>query len=209
MDRPSPDFDDAHQQIQALLPWFVTGRLGQDEHAKVIDHLAACDACRDEVATERELHRQVERATIDMDLGWARMRDRIEGESVPARPWPRARRLMLSIVDRPRAAAMVITAQAALLVAAIAVPTLIDRPAPYHALGSVPASAAGNVIVMVRPDARVGDLARLLGKNGARIVDGPTSAGAYVLAVPQPQRTAIIASLRAQPAFAMAEPLDP
>jgi hypothetical protein len=65
------------------------------------------------------------------------------------------------------------------------------------------------VIVMVRPDVRVGDLAGLLGKNGARIVDGPTSAGAYVLAVPQPQRTAIIASLRAQPAFAMAEPLDP
>ncbi len=210
MDRITAHLDDDHERTQKLLPWFVTGRLEAEERAFVADHVAICDSCRAELAAERALRAGVEGADLDMEIGWARMRQQIGRREDRRGPWRRTGRIVLSILDRPRAAAMVIAAQAALLVAALALPPLLERPAAYHALGAAPTRAAtGNVIVMFGNDARAADMAAALQSTGARIVDGPTETGAYILAVAPARRTAILAQLRSRPGLALAEPLDP
>jgi hypothetical protein len=209
MDRIIARFDDTHRQVEKLLPWFVTGQLGDADRALVADHVTTCELCRAELHAEQALNQKVARMPIDVDLGWAALRRRVESGQARARAWPGARRLVLHMVDRPRAAALLIAAQVALLVAAVAILPPVPRPAPYHALSAATAPARGNVIVMFRADAKAAEVSALLAQSGARIVDGPTSTGAFVLTVPAARRPAALASLRAQPVLTMAEPLDP
>ena len=201
--------DDHHRQVQELLPWFVTGRLSNADLAQVSAHVATCDACRAELEAERALNEGVAKLPIDVDLGWAALRRRVESGSTRERAWPRARRLVRQVVERPRAAVFLVAAQVALLVAAIAILPGLPRPTPYHALAAASAPAAGNMIVMFRPDTNAADMTALLADSGARIVDGPTVTGAFVLAVPPARRPVVLASLRTRPALTMAEPLDP
>ncbi len=88
---------------------------------------------------------------------------------------------------------------------------LVLRPAgdeaAYRALGSGGGAAAPDVVVMFQPDAHVGQVQRLLQASGARIVDGPTVTGAYLLDVDAAHREALLAALRAEPSVRMAEPL--
>lgn len=66
----------------------------------------------------------------------------------------------------------------------------------------------GDVIVVFRPDAQAQDLTRALRDSGARLVDGPTAADAYVLAVAPADRAAALAKLKADDDIVMAEPID-
>jgi acyl-CoA synthetase (AMP-forming)/AMP-acid ligase II len=81
-------------------------------------------------------------------------------------------------------------------------------PARYHTLAGVAALAAGNVVVIFRPDTRERELRATLEASHARVVDGPTAADAYVLRVPASQRLAALATLRARPDITLAEPID-
>ena len=81
--------------------------------------------------------------------------------------------------------------------------------AAYHALGAAPSSASGNMLVMFDPDTSEGRFRDVLEANHARLVDGPTSSGAYVLHVPADERAAILTRMRERPDVALAEPIDP
>jgi hypothetical protein len=61
---------------------------------------------------------------------------------------------------------------------------------------------------MFRADATVEDIKSTLRAANASIVDGPTAADAYLLRVPQRQRNAALARLRADEDVQMAEPID-
>ena len=97
------------------------------------------------------------------------------------------------------------------MVAAIGVLLPLTQPPRYHAL-SAPAPAAaprGDVIVASVREAQAQDLSRALRDSGARLVDGPTAADAYVLAAPAGRARAVLAKLRANDDIVMAEPIDP
>ena len=64
------------------------------------------------------------------------------------------------------------------------------------------------MIVVFRPDARESDMRRLLEHSDARLVDGPTAANAYVLRIPDAERTKALSQLRNDAAVVLAEPLD-
>ncbi|MBA5638035.1 zf-HC2 domain-containing protein [Duganella sp. LX20W] len=85
---------------------------------------------------------------------------------------------------------------------------LLARPAAeqgtYHVLGA--GAAAGNLVVVFKPETAERDMRRILQANGAHVVDGPTVTDAYLLSVPDPR--AARARLRAEPAVALAETLD-
>ncbi|HEY1392178.1 MAG TPA: zf-HC2 domain-containing protein, partial [Methylibium sp.] len=88
---------DTHRSVQALLPWYVTQRLGAEDLAKVETHLAACPHCQAELAWERRLHAaRLEhddfRAHGDAEAGLALLRSRIEA-SRSEQPRARLRRL--------------------------------------------------------------------------------------------------------------------
>jgi hypothetical protein len=212
---------DRHQEAQELLPWYVTGTLDAADRAMVEAHLTDCSECQAELALERRLRAEVAAMPLDAELGWAAFRHRLEADAklaTPPLPPRRSSRLPTIAVAMRRAFAKsgrtgwIVAAQAAalVLVATMVIPSF-NTPAPYRTLSAAPtaASTTGNVIVMFRPNTPEQDMRRTLVESGARLVDGPTEANAYILAVPAPQRTAALAKLRARTDILMAEPIDP
>ena len=86
-------------------------------------------------------------------------------------------------------------------------------PAPqFHALGA-PASpsgqaGAGNLIVRFRPDATEQEMLRVLRDSQARLVYGPTTTDAWLLAVPAGLESAAVRQLREERAVLLVESLD-
>jgi hypothetical protein len=110
---------------------------------------------------------------------------------------------------RPGKIGGLLAAQAAFVLAVAIMVAPLGRPASYRTLGTASSPVAGNIIVIFRPDTREQDLRRTLNASGARLVDGPTSAAAYVLRVPAAERVSALGKLRTQPDVVMAEPIDP
>jgi anti-sigma factor RsiW len=196
---------DRHEETRTLLPWFLSGQLEAEERARVEAHLRDCAECQSELRLERRLARAVADLPVDVDQGWTELRRRLE--AAPARRDPLGR--LGQALAAPGRAGWAVAAQFVLvvvIVGALALP-FANQPR-YHALGAPPPAPLGDVIVVFQPEAKVEDLARVLRANGARLVDGPTTADAYVLNVPLGQRTAVLGRLRADSAIAMAEPID-
>lgn len=45
-----------HQEVSALMPWYVNGSIGEHERQRVDAHLSVCAGCRDELAQERRVY---------------------------------------------------------------------------------------------------------------------------------------------------------
>jgi len=194
--------NDEHHELEALLPWYVTGQLEADEHARVAAHVASCAECQAEAGFQRKLEAEVARLPLDVERGWALMRQRLEAnDDAPARP----RRVRETWLGWGVAATLAVVAGVSWL------PQL--QPAPYHALGEASAAQAGgagsgNVVVIFHPDTTERQMRAALKAGEARLVDGPTAAGGYVLSVPATRRTTALAALRAQGNVVLAEPID-
>lgn len=208
-----------HERIQALLPWFVTDRLDEAERVEVEAHLSGCADCRAEERLERRLGAEVAAMPMDVEQSWARLRARLDRPAAHARPgsgggllaaW---RGLGRSLRGGPPWMGWAMAGHAALMVLLLGM--VVPHAAPrgqgalYHALGAAPSPRAGNVVVMFRPDTPERDLRSALLADQARLVDGPTAAGAYVLSVPGARRAAVMAALRRSAGVVMAEPIDP
>lgn len=192
--------DDPHAQTQHLLPWYVTGALDGKELAQVEQHLSECPECREDAEIEKALAHQVRALPCDVERGWATLKARIEG--VPAAP----RRAPL--FSRRIPIGWAVAAQAAILAVVVPVLTLapVRLPLTYRTLGAPP--AAGNLIVVFKPDAPESVLRGILTENQARIVDGPTPTDAYVLRVAPERQAMVLARLKGDPSVSLAEPLD-
>jgi anti-sigma factor RsiW len=200
---------DSHRQTQTLLPWYANGSLEPEETAQVEAHLVECADCRADLKLEQALCISVAALPDDMEQGWSKLRDRVQGRSEPGpRPTPRT----AAFLGRGLPAVWVLTAQAASLavIAGLAWIALFPaRPsATYRVLGSAPVAAAGNVVVVFRPTTTERDLRAALVGEAARIVDGPTASDAYVLQVAAATRGAALARLRANSHVLLAEPID-
>jgi hypothetical protein len=80
----------------------------------------------------------------------------------------------------------------------------------FRALGGPGASgtASGNLIVRFRPEATEQEMRRVLRDSRARLVDGPTTTDAYLLAVPSGFEAAAVRQLRQERAVLLVESLD-
>lgn len=210
-----PLHGDLHEEISALLPWYVTGRLDDDERARVEAHLKTCPQCQSDVAAECKLQAVVADLSVngieDADDGWTRLQSQVK-----ARP---QRLVTRRLVQQWRGSAPWLRWAAAAQLAALVVggggalwwqvrQAPKAEPAVYHALGSAPETPAGNVVVVFRPDITERDLRQTLRDSHARLVDGPTAADAYILHVAPKDRDATLATLRNRPAIVLAEPID-
>lgn len=206
-----------------LLPWLVTGRLAADEVARVESHVTDCPICRADLAEQRDLRKLM-----------------LAGERLEYSPQPSMQKLMTRIdelereidapepafeppVAAPRAtvprwmiAAVVLQSVGLGLLGAMLwaqSPSRMD-PAAYMTLSStesMPATTA-RLRVVFAPAMTAGNIAQLLGAVGAEIVAGPSSAGAYTIALhPEagtpPPIDAGLARLRADPGVLFAEPV--
>jgi hypothetical protein len=205
---------DRHREVQQLLPWYGTGKLDEAERAVVEAHLEECAECRAELDAESGLTAALAAASPDVETGWASLEARALRSMPPPRrarrPWAAAGRAMM----RPERLRWVVAAQfAALVVLGVAAlpgaPTSpTARQGTYRALGDAPPARTGNVLAMFRPNASVAAMRHSLDASGARFVDGPTAAGAYLLEVPGGERGSELAALRKDPNVTMAEPVD-
>jgi anti-sigma factor RsiW len=206
---------DRHAHARTLLPWYVTGQLDAAEHARVEAHLRDCPECQAELKVERRLAGAVAELPFEADNGWAQMQRLIERQDRPAAPLARVRRAFAKparggwVLALPGVAGWAIAAQLLLAVTALALALPLTRGPAYHALGAVQRAPVGDVIVMFRPDASAQALTRALHESGARLVDGPTAADAYVLEAPAGRRAETLGRLRADTSVSLAEPIDP
>ena len=192
--------DAAHDAAAELLPWYVTGQLAPDEAERVGDHVAGCAECQAEVAFQKQLEAEVARLPLDVERGWTQMRSRIEANDDA--PVAAARRRMRG--------AWVGWGVAATFAVVAGVSWLPQTQGPqYHALGEAKAEQGGNVVVVFHPDTTERQMRETLKAGEARLVDGPTAAGGYVLAVPAAKRPAALAALRARQNVVLAEPIAP
>ncbi|HEY1929533.1 MAG TPA: zf-HC2 domain-containing protein [Caulobacteraceae bacterium] len=189
MSRWNPSRGDNHRQTQALLPWYLTGRLDPDEAGRVEAHLDECGACRDELAAER------------------RLREAVLSAPEPEFASDLSHRRRVPIVAWAAGAMGAIAASVA-----VAVVTLQPAHAParheiYRTLGDTPAPDVGDVVVVFDPTCSVEQMHEALARARARIVDGPTSGGVYVLRTPHGGRQAALTALRGSPGVRLAESL--
>jgi hypothetical protein len=197
---------DAHGQAQMLLPWRVNGTLEPGEAAVFEAHLAECDECREDLAANLALRRLYAGIPVEPEPA----RPALLGVLGAGRASPAGS--SLTFLKRGMASGWGRVAQAAVAAAAAVALVLVVAPSQrddgYRLLGSESAEAPGNAIVLFSPDTAERDLRSALEGVGARLVDGPTASGAYVVHVPEDGRTVALARLRQLPHVILAEPVD-
>ena len=199
-----------HDEAEALLPWYATGKLDERDRARVEDHLRSCVQCQQQLFLERRIIDEYGTLVPQVENGWAQLRAKLGAPTKPLRP-----PLFQPLVDiwqwlaRPPVIGFA-AAQAAILVIGGGVFLSIERPqaAQYHALGSVPAPSTANVIVMFQANATEEQMRDALNASGASLVGGPTAADAYLLHVAANQRTNAIAKLQSDRHVSLAQPID-
>lgn len=197
---------DSHEELEELLPWYANGRLDRDDRAKLERHLESCSDCRAELALDRRFVEEFQSFAPEAEAGWARIRQRIEPQQRRRFAMPQVLTDFWDQLRQPGIAALA-AAQLAFLVIGGALFLSLSRPA-YHALGSLPAPAAANILVIFRADATVEDVRDTLLSAGAEVVGGPTPADAYLLTVPAPKRAAAVRKLQSDQDVQLAQPID-
>lgn len=204
---------DLHDEVSGLLPWYVTARLDDDDRARVELHLKTCAQCQTDLAAERTLQADIsnlpEAGGPSVESGWAALRAQIG-------PVEASRSRVAGLGRQWQSSApwlrWAVAAQFTLLFVGAGVfgwqATHPAQPvASYRAMGAKPMTAAGNVVVVFRPETSERDLRQALRDNHARLVDGPTVADAYILEVPAADRDGTVVRLRDNPAIVLAEPV--
>jgi anti-sigma factor RsiW len=207
---------DVHHKVQALLPWYVAASLGAEERASIDAHLAECPRCQSELAWERKLQAAADDgdAAGDVDQGFALLRQRIIGGAAPVRPGSLSARLQRGWRRSPAWARWALAAQFA-VVATLGISLLLVAPSReerYRTLGA-PAAATGvagggNLIVRFRPETTEQQMRSVLRDSEARLVYGPTTTDAYLLAVPAGRVKAAVTRLRGNGVVLLVESLD-
>lgn len=200
-----------HVEAERLLPWLVNGTLQDEECGLVEQHLVDCAQCQREVEWLRALQAQTagdDKTTPAADTHQAvqRLRRRIDTERVSRRVevqpagWRRWGR-------RPWLQGVIAAQAAIILVLGIALIHDSRPAAAYRTLGAA-AMTDTRLVVVFDPHLSEAQMRRLLRASDARIVDGPTDAGVYVLIVPSTQTKAVREALRAAPGVTLVEGLD-
>jgi hypothetical protein len=195
-----------HSEAEELLPWYANGQLDEADRSRVEKHLSSCAFCRRQLALERQLIDEFRAMAPEIESGWARLRQRVQAR-IPKRQ-RRAGPLagFWGFITRPAVAGFA-AAQLAFVIASGAVLLSLSRPV-YHTLGSAPVPVSANIIVMFRADATIEDVRGTLKSAGASIVDGPTTADAYLLHVAPQQRQRALAKLQSDDNVQMAQAID-
>jgi hypothetical protein len=199
---------DEHRDIQALLPWFLTGKLDQAERGRIQAHINDCVQCRTELETERRLAQRITEVPAradapDVERGWKLMShtlDRFDRDASPS--WVVRLRESMSWLG------VAVAVQFCLLATLGFALWRAEHSPDYHALGSVQSGADANIVVVFRPETLERDLRAILKSSGARLVGGPTVSDAYLLRVAPATRAATVARLRQEREVVLAEPVD-
>jgi Putative zinc-finger len=176
---------DLHPQA-LLLPWYLSGMLADAEQRDVTDHFATCADCRAELAAltrDRRLVREV----LTASPGPSRdLRTEVLGKiSNASAAGPRAAPLAAESRGgwrvRPLWRAGMALAASLILVQFGVILRLAHPPAPPSVMTRSLGSPTTRLRLLVDPNASHAALTDFLRSLHARIVDGPSADGAYVV----------------------------
>jgi anti-sigma factor RsiW len=198
-----------HRAAEALMPWLINGTLSAAEQRELASHLDDCASCRAELERQRRLAGRYRAAAAteplaDAGAAFTRLAARIDNEAVP--PTRRPERVF---------GWRFVAALQFCVIAALAWTVWLLRPgasppeaapAAYRGLAASPTATNGDAIVFFAAEATAAEVHRALRDSGARIVDGPTVAGGYVLHV-EGDTAAALAALRGERAVMRVETL--
>jgi hypothetical protein len=201
---------DPHAETRLLLPWLANGTLEGGELERVQAHLEGCPACREALAIECGLRaRRRDEPPLSAQRAFEKLRPRLGAQET--RGGSVGRWAGLAAANDARWLRFLAAAQfGVLLVLGVALGLTLARPgageAAYRTLGAHDAARA-DIVVRFNPATPERELRRVLRASGARVVDGPSAAGAWVLATAPAGTRAALRRLRAEPAVTLAEPL--
>jgi anti-sigma factor RsiW len=211
-----------HQDISALLPWYLNGSIDERDRQRLDAHLALCAGCRDELAREQRIYEGMTAETAVEYMPAAslkRLQARLDG--VPAAsPDPRADVGTHEFAAGQKAAWPGLMA-ASVAVMAVALSLLAaDRwmqfrahaavPDYYTVTTSVPRPQGEVIRAVFSPTITLVELQAVLDEAQLRIISGPTEAGVYSLAAKSGRPvSAALASLRRDEKVRFAEITQP
>lgn len=194
--------DAAHARSEVLLPWHVNGTLDAAERAFVESHVGQCERCRADIARLRTIADDVRACDVDPDreLALGRLSTRLDavdaGEVPHLRVHSRHRRLS-ELWDDARVLRALVVLQVGALAALGAIGLRAVPEVEYRTLAAPAASTdRGRLIVAFDSAQPEIVIRRVLVAADARVVDGPTGDGLYVIAVSAARASAIAAQLR-------------
>jgi hypothetical protein len=210
----------SHRDAFDLLPWYSNGTLAEPERNDVRAHLGTCLVCRRELAFLEQLERGVA-GSADLDFTPQRslgaLLPRIAAcEAPPARrAWLRVNSAIEALRALHPALRGTLLVQTALILFAglfLLRAPLPDRAPRFETLSDAPALAAADpgalrLRVVFAPAATAADIETLLRASDARMVDGPSSVGAFAIAVPAEAGADVLERLRADARVRLAEPV--
>jgi len=218
---PRSDQARVHEEISALMFWYVNGSIGEPEWQRVAAHLLECAACRDALAQEEIIYRAltVETAVEYMPAAsLKRLQARLDGAvAAVSAPAPD-----VAAAGKPGRRSMpwqgLMAASVALMALALSF-LAADRWIAYRARESAPyvtvttetPRASHEVIRAVFvPTITLVELQAILDSAQLRIVSGPTEAGVYSLAANSRRPvSSSLASLREHAMVRFAESTQP
>jgi hypothetical protein len=212
-----------HEDVSALIPWYVNGSISELDRQKVDSHLRACGVCRDDLLHEHRVYRAMAAETAIEYMPAAslkRLQARLDGldatsaaadRPVAEQPPSRVRR------ETPwrglAAASVAVLAVALSLVAAdrwIQFRAQAGSP-NYRTVTASPARSPDEVIRAVfSPTITLVELQSILDEAQLKIISGPTEAGVYSLAANSGRPvSSSLALLRRHAAVRFAESTQP
>jgi hypothetical protein len=212
-----------HEDVSALIPWYVNGSISELDRQRVDSHLCACGICRDDLLVEYRVYRAMAAETAIEYMPAAslkRLQARLDGlDAKPAdtdRPVAEQRpsRFRRGTPWRGLAAASVAVLAVALSLAAA------DRWIQFRAKAwspnyyTVTASQARSPDEVIRavfsPTITLLELQSILDEAQLKIISGPTEAGVYSLAAKSGRPvSSSLALLRGHAAVRFAEATQP
>jgi hypothetical protein len=207
----------AHQNAQDLLAWFVMGTLDDVERAMVDEHVRGCAVCQRDVAWHQQLREaNNEPAPVrDVDRAFAALRARLPAPSVASARSGRmaSDRNWLNWVRPWSGWALALQTLVILGLASVlwfgSARFGSSEPAQFHALGRAGAAlTTARLVVVFAPQASAAEMRRVLLASRTRIVDGPTAADAYILAVAPDHAEQAMQQLRAEHSVLLIQSLD-
>ncbi|MEO7402795.1 MAG: hypothetical protein ABIU95_03905 [Burkholderiales bacterium] len=194
----NPPTEHPRRHFDELVPFYLTGRIADEDRAWVEQHLARHPQAKAELDWHRDLMAEVvgkaeARAMSAPEMiGWSRVEAEVRAElrasRTPVKPTisERVSVWLGALTTKPMAA----FATALIVAQAAVIGTMLTKPDPIgtELTRGNPAAARDVLQVRFKQAATEHDLRMLLYAAGARIVDGPDQLGDYVV---EPRRGAL------------------
>jgi anti-sigma-K factor RskA len=183
------------QDVEELLPWYVTGRVSREEAKGIEAALKTMPDLADKLAQVQREREAVARAAEGIEPAPPESLQRLLQQVETTRQWrvPRIDNQANSNGWIKAALGRNDVWQAAFAVACVAIVALgvrlYDPPAPseFGVASNISGAGGATVLVTFQPGATAADISTLLTGMKATMVDGPRADGTYVVQLPASQ----------------------